>query len=431
MFTNNPVSFTNVFPTLFPSALSAQFQQYASIDGVHVLAQSNVTAQQLTYVASVMRGLNARDTNGTVHAAMIASNATLTMFNDSVAMAAARSAIEAIAQTATGLLIQDLQANEVILPNSGINVRDATTEEVTHLIHNAGLTPSMPNFQAALQAANDAAIARQQYFPLRVSSDLPQGDYDDEYLAIGVEAFYNVRRSTDNGAHPSLTRTDLQTQDVALYNVVNSYFPDSIAALQTSTNVGTVGSDSFSNTSGSDVFDGGDGLDTIQYELARAQVTTQLDSNGRITVTGQGTDQLDNIERLSFTDGTLAFDTSGAAGNVYRLYRAAFARTPDQGGLGFWIGRADGGTSIEDIAANFINSAEFQSIYGSDSTNASFVDRLYQNVLSRTGDQGGINFWTGELDSGQRSRQQVLQEFSASPENVNAVAPTIAEGIFF
>ena len=36
-----------------------------------------------------------------------------------------------------------------------------------------------------------------------------------------------------------------------------------------------------------------------------------------------------NVERLDFSDAHLAFDVDGNAGQIYRLYKAAFARTPD------------------------------------------------------------------------------------------------------
>ena len=37
-----------------------------------------------------------------------------------------------------------------------------------------------------------------------------------------------------------------------------------------------------------------------------------------------------NVERLRFSDGNVALDTDGTAGQAYRLYRAAFAREAGQ-----------------------------------------------------------------------------------------------------
>jgi uncharacterized lipoprotein NlpE involved in copper resistance len=44
-----------------------------------------------------------------------------------------------------------------------------------------------------------------------------------------------------------------------------------------------------------------------------------------------------NIKRLQFADRTVGLDITGNAGQIYRLYQAAFDRKPDLGGLGFQI----------------------------------------------------------------------------------------------
>ena len=128
---------------------------------------------------------------------------------------------------------------------------------------------------------------------------------------------------------------------------------------------------------------------------------------------------------------THAFDVDAGenAGSAYRVYQAAFARTPDNGGLKYWIGQVDAGTSLIDVAKGFIASAEFQSIYGANPSNADFVSKLYQNVLGREGEAGGLAFWVGELDSGARDKATVLAGFSESSENIAGVAATIADGI--
>jgi hypothetical protein len=111
-----------------------------------------------------------------------------------------------------------------------------------------------------------------------------------------------------------------------------------------------------------------------------------VSSNGNtITAIGQGSDTLVNIERLVFTDGTLAFDTDGIAGQAYRIYKAAFNRTPDNDGLKFWIGELDKGMSLLQAASGFVGSAEFNSAYGGATNNLGIVQKFYQNVLGREG----------------------------------------------
>lgn len=103
-------------------------------------------------------------------------------------------------------------------------------------------------------------------------------------------------------------------------------------------------------------------------------------------------------------------------GKAYRLYRAAFGRTPDQGGLDFWIGVLDNGTTLYRVAECFIDSDEFRSIYGTNPTNRDFAILLYTNVLHRAPDGAGIDWWIQRLDEGV-SKAEVLIGFSESAEN--------------
>ena len=192
----------------------------------------------------------------------------------------------------------------------------------------------------------------------------------------------------------------------------------------------TAGNDTVTLTTGDDAVDGLGGLDTAVFATSRATVTTSVNGNV-ITAVGQGNDTLTNFERLQFTDGTLAFDVSGNAGEAYRIYQAAFNRTPDNDGLKFWINNLDGGNSLHNVAIGFVGSQEFQTVYGANPTNLSIVQQFYRNVLGREGEEAGINFWTGELNSGARDVATVLAGFSESPENVARVGPTINDGIFY
>jgi hypothetical protein len=143
-----------------------------------------------------------------------------------------------------------------------------------------------------------------------------------------------------------------------------------------------------------------------------------------------GSRSFTSIVRLRFTDVVVAFDLEGNAGKVYRLYQAAFNRTPDQGGLGFWIQHMDNGMSLRTVASNFMSSAEFISLYGANTSNETFVTNLYNNVLHRAPDQGGLSYWVSVLNNG-TPREDVLIAFSESSENRAGVLPAMAEGIVY
>jgi Ca2+-binding RTX toxin-like protein len=138
------------------------------------------------------------------------------------------------------------------------------------------------------------------------------------------------------------------------------------------------------------------------------------------------------VERLQFLDTSIALDIAPTenAGSVYMLYKAAFNRPSDVGGMGYWIAQKDSGKNIvTDIAQGFVNSAEFIVKYGTNPTNASYVNNLYQNVLGRSGEAGGVAYWTGEMDAGRVSKAQALVQFATLPEGAGLVAPLIANGI--
>ena len=61
---------------------------------------------------------------------------------------------------------------------------------------------------------------------------------------------------------------------------------------------------------------------------------------------------------------------------------------------------------------------EFRQLYGINPTNETFVTKLYDNVLDRTPDQGGYDYWVGHLNAGINSKEQVLCSLSESPENM-------------
>ena len=50
------------------------------------------------------------------------------------------------------------------------------------------------------------------------------------------------------------------------------------------------------------------------------------------------------------------------------------------------------------------------------SANAAWVTTLYERLLNREPDQQGLQFWTGNLDSGAMTREQVVLGFEQSPE---------------
>lgn len=197
---------------------------------------------------------------------------------------------------------------------------------------------------------------------------------------------------------------------------------------------GNAGNDILRALGGDDYLDGGPGRDQAVFGGPRASYEVRSYGDRFLLtdlVSGEGRDLLSNIERLAFQDMSVALDVDGSGGKAFRIYQAAFDRSPDMTGLGFWIYQLDNGLSLEAIAGGFIDSAEFRSIYGTSPSNYEVVYRFYQNVLHREPDAGGLDFWVQVLDAGLATRAQVLIGFSESPENYIQLIGSMGNGIPF
>jgi hypothetical protein len=152
-----------------------------------------------------------------------------------------------------------------------------------------------------------------------------------------------------------------------------------------------------------------------------------------------GINELVNVEFLKFSDQTTFIENADSA-NIARLYSSALNRAPDIGGESGWqdiyannISAAvkaqgvyaalaqtnDGyGTSI---AGGFVQSAEFQHLYGS-LDDAGYVTQLYENVLNRPPEQAGLSGWLSLMHDSGFTRDMVLVGFAESAENIAKTA---------
>lgn len=126
---------------------------------------------------------------------------------------------------------------------------------------------------------------------------------------------------------------------------------------------------------------------------------------------------------------------------IFRLYQAAFNRLPDDDGLDFWVGFYNGGanaeTNLVDIAARFIDAAEWDVTFQGLSPNE-IITQLYLNILNRSPDQSGLEFWVEKYTSGEYTLEHIVASFSESPEFKSATDAAIdtvllqaADGVAF
>lgn len=125
--------------------------------------------------------------------------------------------------------------------------------------------------------------------------------------------------------------------------------------------------------------DGAAGTDTAVFSKARASYTVAVGSSS-VTVgdTGGSNVALSNVERLEFSDASLAIDLAGKAGQVAKtlgaVFGAAAVRNAEYAGAGLEL--LDGGMSYESLMQ-----LALELRLGAGATSTQVVDLLYTNVV--------------------------------------------------
>lgn len=166
---------------------------------------------------------------------------------------------------------------------------------------------------------------------------------------------------------------------------------------------GGSGNDWLEGGADGDLLQGNGGIDTAVFTVPRAQasITGRLGSMSTST-SRDGVDDLRQVERLAFTDISLAFDLDGHAGQAARLVGALFgpARVKDEHFVGSWIARLDEGMSYQAAVTAAVRSPEFFALAGS-ASNAAFVNLVYRNVVGVAPDTASRELYVGMLARGE------------------------------
>jgi hypothetical protein len=315
--------------------------------------------------------------------------------------------------------------------------------EVAHMIMETGLGTA-PVILDEIAHSFSAAKASGKW------AGVYAGATAEEYWAVGVQAYFGASAASMTHSHAGVSEPmALRGYDPRLYDTIADVFAEDSwrpgAFLGTDANegftlteqddfvFGDAGHDVFSASAGNDRLVGGSGLDWLSFSVPRSGALVQPKGSAWTVSSADGFDTISEVERLQFSDGTLALDLEGSAGQLYRLYQAAFARTPDAGGLGYWIDEVDAGRGdLAWVAYNFLIGNEFRDTYSAPKAmaNETYLDLLYRHVLGREADAEGRAYWVREMDEGS-SHEDVLVSFSESVENKNQLATEIQDGIWY
>jgi serralysin len=148
---------------------------------------------------------------------------------------------------------------------------------------------------------------------------------------------------------------------------------------QADTIIGNASPNKLEGRGGSDVLDGGDGIDTAvwtsplaNYKLSQTATGFAVQAKSGI----DGTDQLQNIERLLFSDTSVALDLNGNAGTVAKILGAVFGREAinNKQFVGIGLSYSDAGWTYDNLAGLALTAAGA-------STPDKVVTLLWTNVI--------------------------------------------------
>jgi Ca2+-binding RTX toxin-like protein len=303
-------------------------------------------------------------------------------------------------------------------------------------------------FQGLAQNGGDLANAQAYTYALPlpalkplVTSDTLRGTAGADTLAAGLgDDTYYVNHKGDLVVEYANGGIDTVHASVsyALSGNVENLVLDGADALDGSGNrmdnvlTGNAANNVLAGGGGNDTLVGGGGYDTARFAGKQADYTIGLGDVTQVqSRASHDTSTLNGIASVQFDDVTVRIDTNGIGGQAFRLYQAAFDRKPDLAGLGYWIAQMEHGATLQQVATQFIASAEFKGMFGAAPSNETFVNLLYQHVLHRAPDAAGAAWWVDVLDRHATTSFDALVQFSESAENKAALVGVMSGGIAY
>ena len=208
----------------------------------------------------------------------------------------------------------------------------------------------------------------------------------------------------------ALSGASAMTERAQLNNVEQVQFLDKTVSL--------VVNDTIKGQPGTDFFDGGLGIDTVVYSGLQERYSITKSGNRYVVSEPTGsddTDYLSNIERLQFSNGKVALDLGGNAGQAARLIGALLGPSfiKDKALAGVVIGLIDQDYSIESIANLGLNTSFYLTLAGS-TKNEDFVNHVFRNVVGRPPEVNEQKTYVDMLNAG--TSQAALAVMAAGTE---------------
>ncbi len=197
----------------------------------------------------------------------------------------------------------------------------------------------------------------------------------------------------------------------------------------------TSGNDSLTSSSNNELFDGGEGTDTVIFNgkfsnYSFTRTSTSIDIDDQRTSTNDGTDTLSNIEFIQFTDQTVEeskvdiIKTYSGNFSDYKFYNkgnGVYQIKTDSGydvitGLPLLTFTGEATTSsFRDISAIVDIKGTFDQVTGLN-TDSGLMFRLYNASFKRLPDADGLEYWINQFSSGANTIRVVASSFLGSAE---------------
>lgn len=190
---------------------------------------------------------------------------------------------------------------------------------------------------------------------------------------------------------------------------------------------GGPGKDLLTGAGGNDTLIGNAAIDTAVYNGQSTDYEIIKVAEGHWSVDHlrngtDGTDTLIDIERITFSDTSLALDLSGNAGNTAKLMGAIFGQSSitNKQLAAAGLRLLDNGTSYETLSQYAINAA----LGNSATDHNAVVQLLYQNVTGTTPSSAEATYFVGLLDSGEHTISSIgilAAETTLNQDNIDLV----------
>ena len=235
----------------------------------------------------------------------------------------------------------------------------------------------------------------------------------DTVVVIGRSSQFKIVIENDVAYIDALSGASASTERTELKNVELVQFLDKTINL--------VANDTFKGQPGTDLIDGGLGTDTVVFSGPLRQYTVNKSGNRYIVSEPTGsddTDYLTNIERLKFSDKSMAIDLDGNAGTTAKILGAVFGKesVSNKSYVGIGLSFLDAGWTYDNLAGLALDAAGAK-------TNDQIVSLLWTNVIGSKPTAADKQPFIALLENGMSSGAlaHLAADTSLNATNINLV----------